>query len=117
MIKDGQSDEPSSKTDWPAMLFLVVALSTALIYGGIWIGLVTFAVGMILYQRNVVGREPEEARKKCNALEARVTIVLNRCVHHVQGNMPLSHVIRKNPGGYGINGRHLSAVTNTYERC
>ena len=70
MIKDGQSDEPSSKTDWPAMLFLVVALSTALIYGGIWIGLVTFAVGMILYQRNVVGREPEEARKKCNALEA-----------------------------------------------
>jgi hypothetical protein len=40
------SEDKQKKSDWPVILFLVVGLPTAFMYGGIWVGLVVLVVGL-----------------------------------------------------------------------
>lgn len=42
------SDERNKKTDWPAILFLLVGLPVAFMYGGIWVGLIALVIGVIV---------------------------------------------------------------------
>lgn len=41
------SDEDRKKTDWPAILFLLVGLPLAFTYGGVWIGLFILVIGVV----------------------------------------------------------------------
>ena len=41
------SDEDRKKTDWPAILFLLVGLPLAFTYGGVWIGLFFLVIGVV----------------------------------------------------------------------
>ena len=39
-------DNKESKSDWPALLLLFIALPLAFTYGGMWIGLLVLVVGV-----------------------------------------------------------------------
>lgn len=39
--------EEKSKSDWPALLFLLVGLPVAFTYGGMWIGLIVLIIGVV----------------------------------------------------------------------
>lgn len=41
------NEDKKKNSDWPAILFLVVGLPIAFIYGGIWVGLVMLVVGAV----------------------------------------------------------------------
>jgi len=40
------SENRESKSDWPALIFLLVGLPLAFTYGGIWVGLLVLFVGV-----------------------------------------------------------------------
>lgn len=40
-------ENQKSKSDWPALIFLLVGLPLAFTYGGIWIGLLVLVVGVV----------------------------------------------------------------------
>lgn len=40
--------EKESNTDWPAIVFIFVALPLAFTYGGMWIGISVLVAGIIL---------------------------------------------------------------------
>jgi len=42
------SDERMGKSDWPAILFLLVGLPLAFTYGGIWVGLIVLVIGVVV---------------------------------------------------------------------
>lgn len=41
------SESKESKSDWPALILLLVAILVAFTYGGIWVGLVVLAIGVV----------------------------------------------------------------------
>ena len=46
------SDERKEKSDWPAILFLLVGLPLVFTYGGIWVGLIVLIIGVVALGRN-----------------------------------------------------------------
>lgn len=41
------SGSKEEKSDWPAILLLLVGIPIAFIYGGIWVGLIVLVVGVV----------------------------------------------------------------------
>ena len=41
------NDEQSGKTDWPAVLFVWAGIPFSFFYGGVWVGLIVLAIGMV----------------------------------------------------------------------
>ena len=35
------------KSDWPALLFLIIGLPVAFTYGGVWVGLIVLVIGVV----------------------------------------------------------------------
>ena len=46
------SDERMGKSDWPAILFLLVGLPLAFTYGGMWVGLIVIVIGVVALGRS-----------------------------------------------------------------
>jgi len=40
-------NEKKGKSDWPALLLLLVALPFAFTFGGVWVGVIVLVVGVI----------------------------------------------------------------------
>ena len=43
------SDDQKSRSDWPAILFLLVGLPLAFTYGGTWVGLIVLMIGVVAF--------------------------------------------------------------------
>ena len=55
----------ASKPDWPALLFILVAVPLAFTFGGLWVGVPVLVIGLIMlgWSRRHDGPLPTNGRK------------------------------------------------------
>ena len=41
------NNKKKSSEDWPAIIFILVALSIAFAYGGVWVGVIVLVIGVV----------------------------------------------------------------------